>query len=139
VTRGVLAAALALMLCPGAARPGGRSGQEQKGKQAEPVEPPEEDEGLREKQYSFNPLQASKELQVGSFYFKKGSWKAAAGRFEEAVKWNPGYADAWLRLGEAREKLKDGKAAKEAYAKFLELAPAHREAAEVRRKLAKLN
>ena len=42
--------------------------------------PPEEDENLKVKEYSFNPLQANKELLVGNEYFKKHSYKAAAGR-----------------------------------------------------------
>ena len=67
--------------------------------------PPEEDENLaRTTEYSFNPLQADKELQVGNFYMKKGSYRAAAGRFQEAAKWNPRLAEAYFRLGEALEK-----------------------------------
>lgn len=99
-------------------------------------EPPEEDEELIEKEYSFNPLQASKEMRIGNFYLRKGSYRAAALRFLEATKWDPNLAQAFLRLGEAREKLKDDKGAKEAYEKFLELAPDAREAAAVRRKIA---
>ena len=68
-------------------------------------EPPEEDEDLTKViEYSFNPLQADKELKVGQFYMKKGSYQAAAGRFEEATKWNPRLAEAYFRLGEALEK-----------------------------------
>src|SRR5215470_11794150 len=83
--------------------------------------PPEEDESLAVKEYSFNPLQAEKEVKIGNYYFHKGSFRAAALRFREATKWNNGYPDAWLRLAEAEEKLKDPKAAKEAYAKYVEL------------------
>lgn len=103
--------------------------------QQKPAEPPEEDEALAVREYSFNPLQAEKELRVGNFYFRKGSYRAAAMRFREATRWNPKWAEAWLRLGEAQEKLGDEKAAREAYEKFLELAPRHKRAAEVRRKL----
>ena len=56
--------------------------KQQEPQQPAPVEPPEEDENLKTKEYSFNPLQAQKELNIGNFYFKKGSYKAAAGRFE---------------------------------------------------------
>ena len=104
-----------------------------------PAEPAEEDESLVPKEYSFNPLQAEKELKVGAFYFKKGSYRAAARRFQEATKWNPGFAEAFLRLGEAQEKLKDSKAAREAYRKFLELAPEDKRAAQIKRKLARLS
>jgi len=105
--------------------------------QQKPAEPPEEDESLLPKEYSFNPLQAEKELKIGAFYFKRGRYRAAALRFQEATKWNPGLAEAYLRLGEAREKLKDQKAARAAYAKVLELAPDHKRAVEIKRKLAR--
>ena len=113
-------------------------------------EPPEEDRSLsKETEYSFNPLQASKEFQVGQFYWKKGSYRAAAGRFEAATKWNPSFADAFLRLGETREKLADIElqeteknlmleAAAEAYKKYLELTPDSDKAKPVRKKLDKL-
>ncbi len=104
--------------------------------QQKPQEPPEEDESLATKEYSFNPIQAEKELKTGNFYFKKGSYKAAALRFREATRWNSGFAEAWLRLGETHEKLNDPTAARDAYAKFLALAPKHKRADEVRKKLA---
>ena len=100
--------------------------------------PPEEDESLTVKEYTFNPLQAQKEVRVGEYYFKKGSYRAAALRFREATKWNEGYGEAWLRLGEAEEKQKDAKAAKEAYAKYLELEPDAKGSAELRKKLEKM-
>jgi len=100
--------------------------------------PKEEDENLGTKEYSFNPLQAEKEVRVGEYYFKKGSYRAAALRFREATKWNQGYGEAWLRLGETAEKQKDTKTAKEAYAKYLEVAPDAKDAAEIRKKLEKM-
>lgn len=102
----------------------------------QPQEPPEEDETLiPKKDYPFNPLQAAKELKTGNFYFTKGNYKGAAGRFREATLWNPGFAEAYFRLGEAEEKLRDKKAAHDAYAKFLDLAPQDKRAAELRKKL----
>ncbi len=110
--------------------------QQQKAPPPKPQEPAEEDEALLPKtDYSFNPLQAEKEIKVGSFYFKKGSYKAAATRFQEATKWNPGLADAWFRLGEAQERLKDKRAAEEAYRKFIELAPEDRRAQDLKKTL----
>jgi tetratricopeptide (TPR) repeat protein len=103
------------------------------------AEPPEEDESMKssaKKEYTFNPIQAGKEVQIGNFYFKKGSFKSAKTRFEEATKWDPGYAEAWLRLGDANEKLKDEKAMRDAYSKYLELAPDAKPAAAIRKKLA---
>lgn len=100
--------------------------------------PPEEDKALATQEYAFNPLQAEKELQTGNYYFKKGSYRAAAGRFREATRWNDGFGEAWLRLGEADEKLRDPKGAREAYTKYLEVAGDARNAAEIRKKLEKL-
>ena len=103
---------------------------------AQEQEPPEEDESLKPKEYSFNPIQAAREMKIGEFYFKKHNYRAAARRFSEATKWDPTSADAFLRLGEAQEKLKDPKSARIAYAKYVELAPDGKEAEAVRRKLA---
>jgi tetratricopeptide (TPR) repeat protein len=103
---------------------------------AQEQEPPEEDESQKPKEYSFNPLEASQDVKIGNYYFKKGNYKAAQKRFAEATKWDPGFAEAYLRLGETEEKLKDGKAAKAAYSKYLELAPDSKEADSVRKKIA---
>jgi tetratricopeptide (TPR) repeat protein len=106
--------------------------------QAAEQEPPEEDEMVAtRKEYSFNPLQATKEIQIGNFYFKKGSYRAAAQRFREATRWNANDAEAWLRLAETGEKLKDAKGAKEAYTKYLELSPDAKNAAQLRKKIGK--
>lgn len=106
--------------------------------QTEPPDPPEEDSTLveaKESQYTFNPLQAEKELRTGNFYAKKGNFKAASMRYREATKWNPGSAEAWLKLGESLERRKETKSAREAYSKYLELAPDAKNAAEIRKKL----
>ena len=99
------------------------------------VDPPEEDESLKPKVYTFNPLQARKDLSTGEFYYKKGSWKAAARRFEDATQYDPSLADAFLRLGETREKMHDKKGAKAAFQKYLELKPDSKEAAAVKKKI----
>jgi tetratricopeptide (TPR) repeat protein len=107
-----------------------------KSQQTQEQEPPEEDESLAPKTYSFNPLEAEKDLKVGLYYFKKGNYKASTSRFREATLWNPSFAEAFLRLGESEEKLKDKKAADEAYTKYLTLAPDSKEAEAVKKKLA---
>jgi tetratricopeptide (TPR) repeat protein len=101
--------------------------------------PPEEDKAANApKEYKFNPLQSKKEMGPGEYYFKKGDFKAAAGRFLEATRWNDANAEAWLRLGDARERMKDFKGEREAYTKYLEVAPDAKNAADIRRKLEKL-
>jgi tetratricopeptide (TPR) repeat protein len=102
------------------------------------AEPEEEDVAVKPKTYDFNPIQAEKEVKVGYYYLKKGSLKAALGRFDDASKYNPGSADAFLGLGEARERLKDKKGAKAAFQKYLELAPDAKNAAEIKKRIQKL-
>ena len=104
--------------------------------QQQEQEPPEEDEDLKPKEYSFNPLEAERNLKIGNYYFKRGNFKGALGRFKEASLWNPTYAVAFLRMGDAEEKMKDRDAARQAYQKFLELEPDGKQAEAVRKKLA---
>ena len=114
-----------------------RPADQSKSQQTQEQEPPEEDESLAPKTYSFNPLEAEKDLKVGLYYFKKGNYKASTSRFREATLWNPSFAEAFLRLGESEEKLKDKKAADEAYNKYLTLAPDSKDAEAVKKKLAR--
>lgn len=113
-----------------------RPADQSKPQQQQEQEPPEEDESLAPKTYSFNPLEAEKDLKVGLYYFKKGNYKASTSRFREATLWNPTYADAFLRLGESEDKMKDKKAAADAYSKYLALSPDGKEAETVKKKLA---
>ena len=101
-------------------------------------EPPEEDPDLKPKEYSFNPLEASRNLTAGNFYFKKGNFRAASRRYSEASKWDPTSAEAVLRLGEANEKLRDFAGAREAYQKFVTLSSDAKEIEAVKKKLAAL-
>jgi outer membrane protein assembly factor BamD (BamD/ComL family) len=114
------------------------AGQEPKPAQQQQA-PPEEDEQEKPKEYSFNPLQAEREMSVGNFYFHKGDFKAAANRFREATNWNPTAPEPYLRLAEAEEKNRSWKAAREAYERFLQLAPDDKRAPEARKKLEKLS
>jgi tetratricopeptide (TPR) repeat protein len=100
--------------------------------------PPEEDAAAKPKEYTFNPLQAENEMNAGKFYFKRGKYVAAAGRFKEATLWNPTLAEAFLLLGEADEKRHDRDGARQAYSKYLEVAPDSKRAPEVKKKLSKL-
>jgi len=100
-------------------------------------EPPEEDPDLVPKEYSFNPLEASRNLTAGNFYFKKGNYRAASRRYLEATKWDPNSGEALLKLAEADEKLRDFAGAREAYTKYLAM-PDIKDADIVKKKLAKL-
>src|SRR4051812_30317603 len=100
--------------------------------------PPEEDTALTTTEYSFNPLQSTKDVNVGNQYYKNKKFRAAEMRYTSATKWNDGNAEAWLRLAEVAERLKDTAKAKQAYEKYLELAADAKNAAGIREKGDKL-
>ena len=102
------------------------------------LDPDLEEEETLDATYTFNPIQAQKEIQVGDFYAKKGSWRAAAGRYERATKWQPDLAEAYYKLGVAREKLKRWQDASEAYKKYLEQPGSEKKAGEVKKKIREL-
>ena len=105
---------------------------------AAPQEPPEEDESLAPKVYALNPVQSKKEIVAGDYYFKKPNYNAAVKRYQEATRWDPGSAEAFLKLGEAHEKLREYGPAREAYVKYIELAEDPKEKEAVRKKMDKL-
>ncbi len=100
--------------------------------------PEEDDEEKPRKEYAFNPVQAKREMHIGEFYYKKGNYRAALNRFTEASKWNPGFAEAYVRMGEAAEKLNDRVAEKDAYTKYLDANPDAKNAGEIKKKLSAL-
>ena len=103
-----------------------------------PPEPPEEDEHLASSRvYSFNPLQAKKEMDAGNFYFKKGNFSAAANRYVEATLWDDSAPEPFYKLGEAYEKLSAYGRAREAYTRFLALTSDKGKAEDVRKRMAK--
>jgi tetratricopeptide (TPR) repeat protein len=102
------------------------------------AEPPEEDESLATPRvYTFNPLQAKKEISTGDFYMKRGNYKGAAYRYREATLWDDGSVDAFYKLGEASEKLNDYPAAREAFAKYAGISTDKKKIADVKKRVAK--
>ena len=111
------------------------------GQQTQPPkeeEPPEEDEALKPKEYTLNPLQAEKEISAGNFYLKKGNLRAAARRYKEATMWDPGSPTAYQKLADASEKIHDYAGARAAYTKAIELAGSPKDADALKKKLDKL-
>jgi tetratricopeptide (TPR) repeat protein len=86
----------------------------------------------------FDPLKANKDIEVGTFYFKKGNYDAAIDRFEEAARLQPGLARPYLKLGETYEKIKNLPMAVKSYKKYLELYPAAADAKSVRKRITEL-
>ena len=105
--------------------------------QPAPQLPPEEDESLKPRVYDFNPLKAAESITAGNFYFKKGNFHAAASRYQEATLYDPGSAEAFLRLGEASEKVHDFVAARDAFHKYLELAKNAKDADAIKKRMEK--
>jgi tetratricopeptide (TPR) repeat protein len=107
---------------------------------SEPTAPlVEEDEDIvAPPEYVFNPIQAQKDLKIGDFYAKKGNHRAAAGRYLEATKWNPSFAEAYWKLAHSREKLKQPAQALDAYRKYVELEPDGKLIREARKRISAL-
>ena len=89
-------------------------------------------------EYTYDPAKAKHEIDAGNTYFKRGSFNAAARRYEEATKWQPNSAHAFLKLAQALEKKDDPYRAAQAYRKFLELAPGDRQNKDIRKRVEKL-
>ena len=98
----------------------------------------DEDYAPRKQAYAFNPVQARNELKVGNYYAKKGSHKAAAGRYLEATRWDANFGEAYWRLGMAREELGQAEEALEAYTNYLAIEPHGKKASQVRARAEKL-
>ncbi|HEX4230075.1 MAG TPA: tetratricopeptide repeat protein [Bryobacteraceae bacterium] len=100
--------------------------------------PPEEDEDVAPKTYSFNPIQSEHEMRVGNFYMRKGKYRAAASRYVEATKWDPNSAEAFYHLGEAEQKLENLANARSAFKKVVQISPDSKEGKEAKRRLEKI-
>ena len=112
----------------------------QNNKQEPPEEnlPPEEDESVKPKIYPLDPLESERNIRVGNFYMHQGKtagYRAAAGRFEDATKYNPKNAEAYFKLGEAEEKLKNKERARAAFTKVAQIAPDTKLGKEAKKKL----
>lgn len=72
--------------------------------------------------HTWDPHRASKDIEVGDFYFKRGNYKAAEDRYREALTYKKDDAVATFRLAESLEKLgalDDARAEYESYLKIL--------------------
>jgi len=86
----------------------------------------------------WDPLRATKSMEVGAYYLRTGKYDAAIDRFEEAARVQPGLARPFLMLGKAYEKKKDPKSAVTAYQKYLQLYPTAPDRADVLKLIARL-
>ncbi len=97
--------------------------------------PPEEDESVAPEKFTLDPLESDRNVKVGNYYWHKRNYRAALGRYERATKFNPSSAEAFFKLGEAEEKLKNKDAAKIAFQRVVQLAPDSKFAQDAKKKL----
>ncbi len=97
--------------------------------------PPEEDESIIPEKVPFNPMESDRSIKVGNYYWHKGKYRAALQRYELAAKYNPSSAEAYFKVAETEEKLKNVDAAKIAFQKVIKLAPDSKLAQEAKKKL----
>jgi tetratricopeptide (TPR) repeat protein len=102
---------------------------------ADEANPPEEDESVAPRKYPLNPLESDRNIKIGNFYWKKGDYRGALSRYEDATRYNPSSAEAFFKVAEAEEKLKNKDAAKLAFQKVIQLAPDSKLAEEAKKKL----
>jgi tetratricopeptide (TPR) repeat protein len=97
--------------------------------------PPEEDESIAPEKFVLNPLESERNIKVGNYYWHRGKYRAAASRYERATRFNPSSPEAFYKLGEAEEKLKNKEAARLAFQKVMQIAPDSKLASEAKKKI----
>ena len=97
--------------------------------------PPEEDESVAPEKFALDPLESDRNIKVGNYYWRKGNYRAALGRYERATRFNPSSAEAFFKVGEAEEKLKNRDAARTAFQRVIQVAPDSKLAQEAKKKL----
>ena len=88
--------------------------------------------------HPYNPHEADKQVEVGTFYFKRYNYRAAESRFEEALQYMPNHAEAIFRLAESQEKLHKNDQARANYEKYLKILPDGEFAQSAKKALARL-
>ena len=73
---------------------------------------------------------AWKSVEIGDFYLKRQSYRAALSRYKDAVKTDPYYPEAYLGLGKVYDYLGLRQKALENYEKYLDLLPSSKQADE---------
>jgi tetratricopeptide (TPR) repeat protein len=84
-----------------------------------PADNDNDDGGFR----PYDPHRAMKDLEVGNFYLKRGNYRAALERFNDALKYKPNDAQAIYGLAFTQEKLDLLEGSRKNYSKYLELLP----------------
>ncbi len=88
--------------------------------------------------HTYDPHRASKDIEVGDFYFKKKNYGAALERYRESLLYKPNDAFANLRMAQALEKLGRLDEAAEHYQEYLKILPNGPQAEEAKKALEKI-
>jgi tetratricopeptide (TPR) repeat protein len=96
---------------------------------------PEDDESVKPETFPLNPLESDRNVRVGNYYWHKGNYRAALQRYERATKYNPSSPEAFYKVGEAEEKLKNKDAARAAFRRVIQVAPDSKMAHDAKKKL----
>jgi tetratricopeptide (TPR) repeat protein len=73
--------------------------------------------------HPWDPHKASKDVEVGDFYFKRKNYRAALGRYQDALLWKNNDATANFRMAECFEKLNNPVEAAAHYQEYLKILP----------------
>jgi tetratricopeptide (TPR) repeat protein len=82
-----------------------------------------ESDGDVQEMHPWDPHRAAKNSEVGEFYFKRKNYRAALGRYQEALEFKPNDAEANFRMAECYEKLDDPDKAAKHYQEYLKILP----------------
>ena len=87
---------------------------------------------------TYDPVSADEDVEVGSFYMRKGDIDAAISRFQDAIKLRPNFAKPRLLAAQAYEKKGDKINALKYYKEYLQVSPKAPDAKKVQSKIDKL-
>jgi tetratricopeptide (TPR) repeat protein len=88
--------------------------------------------------HPWNPYRAMKDDEVGDYYFKRKSYKAALARYQDALVWKENDAVANFRMAQCYEKLDQPDQAVTHYQEYLKILPEGPFARDARKALEKL-
>ena len=88
---------------------------------------------------TYDPVSADEDVEVGSFYMRKGDIDAAISRFQDAIKLRPNFAKPRLLAAQAYEKKGDKMNALKYYKEYLQVFPKAPDAKKVQSKIEKLS
>ena len=100
--------------------------------------PEDEPEADVQEMHPWNPYRAMKDDEVGDYYFKRKSFKAALARYQDALIWKEKDAVANFRMAQCYEKLDQPDQAIPHYEEYLKILPDGPYAKEARKALQKL-